>query len=76
MNKYEVGKLETGMQVMVGGQVGVVTGVHEPEWIDHKTKAFRKELQGADVRFSGDEGCRGYVWAEDITILSNEPRSV
>ncbi len=53
MTKYDVGKLKVGDRVKVIDDYGVVTNVHEPEWIDHKTRAFRKEFQSADIRFEG-----------------------
>lgn len=51
LNKSDVGVLKRGVRVKVGGRCGSVFNAHEPEWIDHKTRAFRKELQGADISF-------------------------
>jgi hypothetical protein len=54
LTRYDVGKLKPGDSVTVDGKRGVVTSTHEPEWIDHKTKAFRKVLQSADILFEGE----------------------
>ena len=43
MNKHDVGVLKKGDTVFVGGLPATVVSTHEPEWIDHRTKAFRKD---------------------------------
>jgi hypothetical protein len=58
MTKYDVGKLNRHDRVIADGRIGTVTSVHEPEWIDHKTRGFRKELQGADIEFDHELGGR------------------
>jgi hypothetical protein len=69
MTRYDIGKLNYGDRVTVDGKSGTVTSPHEPEWIDHKTRAFRKEFQGADIQFDGELGCSVYIHADSITIL-------
>ena len=53
MKDFDVGKLKFRDRVYVKGKLGTVISVHEPEWIDHKTKAFCKVLQGATARKVG-----------------------
>ena len=65
MNKFQVGVLQRGDSVTVSGRKAIVVSPHEPEWIDHETRAFRKELQGADVKF--EDGQYAYVHAVDLT---------
>ena len=65
MNKFQVGVLQRGDSVTVAGRKAIVVSPHEPEWIDHKTRAFCKELQGADVKF--EDGQCVYVHAADLT---------
>lgn len=69
LNKSDVGVLKRGVRVKVGGRCGSVFNAHEPEWIDHKTRAFRKELQGADISFDDECGFR-YVHANEISLES------
>jgi hypothetical protein len=69
MTKHDVGKLNSGDRVTVGGKLGTVTSPHEPEWIDHKTQAFRKELRGADIQFDGETGSSVYIHADSIAII-------
>ncbi|MDI1301994.1 MAG: hypothetical protein PSX71_08825 [bacterium] len=64
MNKSDVGVLNRGDAVIVDGSAGIVVSVHEPEWVNNKTRAFCKELQGADIKF--DDGRYGYVFADKI----------
>ena len=64
MDKFSVGVLSRGDRVLVNGSPAVVVSAHEPEWIDHKTRAFRKEFQGADVRLA--DGQQVYVHAKEI----------
>ncbi len=77
MTRHDVGKLKGGDRVKVGDKLGTVVIPHEPEWIDHKlmrahhTRAFRKELQGADVQFDGEPGCSYYIHAASIHLLEN-----
>lgn len=61
---------------MVGGKLGTVTSPHEPEWIDQKTKAFRKEFQGADIQFYGEPGYSVYIHADSITILEADAEPI
>jgi len=72
MTRHDVGKLKGGDRVKVGDKLGTVVSPHEPEWIDHKTRAFRKELQGADVQFDGEPGCSYYIHAASIHLLEND----
>ena len=65
MTRYDVGKLNCGDRVIVENELGTVINPHEPEWIDHRTKAFKKEFQGADIRFDG-ENRSVYIHAEKI----------
>ena len=65
MNKHDTGKLKRGMKVSVKGVEGVVCSVHEPEWVCHKTNAYCKEFQGADIRI---EGQISYIHAKDIQL--------
>lgn len=65
MDKFQVGVLKRGDSVVAAGRKATVVSPHEPEWIDHKTRAFRKELQGADVKF--EDGQYAYVHAGDLT---------
>ena len=68
MTKYDVGKLKVRDRVTVDGKPGMVVSVHEPEWIDHKTRAFCKEFQGANIRMDG--GVRSeYVHAPRIELI-------
>lgn len=56
LNKACVGMLDHGNRVFVCGYgKGTVKKVYEPEWIDHKTKCFRKELQSAVVQLDSGE---------------------
>lgn len=64
MNKYDVGKLKIGMEVIADGKKGIVCDVHEPEWRCHKTKINKKEFQGADIRVDGQSH---YYHADKIT---------
>ena len=65
MTKYDIGILKSGDRVRVNGREGVVTNIHEPEWIDHRTRAFKKEFQSADIRFE-DEKYAVSIPAKDI----------
>jgi hypothetical protein len=76
MTRYDVGKLNRGDRVTVGGKLGTVTSPHEPEWIDNKTKEFRKEFQGADIQFDGEPGHSVYIHADSITILEANVRAL
>lgn len=76
MTRYDVGKLNRGDRVTVGGKLGTVTRPHEPEWIDHKTRAFRKEFQGADIQFDGEPGYSVYIHAASITILEANAKHI
>jgi hypothetical protein len=49
LTRYDVGKLKPGMRVTAAGKLGTVRNVHEPSWVDHRTRAFRQELQSADI---------------------------
>ena len=69
MTKYDVGILKQGDLVRVKGRAGVVSSPHEPEWIEHRTKAFKKELQGADIHFDGEHGST-YIHAADIELVT------
>ena len=74
MTRHDVGKLNSRDRVRVGDKLGTVVSPHEPEWIDHKTRAFRKEFQGADIQFDGEPGCAYYIHAASIEILEeNSP---
>lgn len=64
MNRHDVGVLKKGDTVFVGGLPATVVSTHEPEWIDHRTKAFRKEFQGADLKLSS--GVYAYTHAAQI----------
>ena len=50
LTSYDVGLLEIGMRVSASGQHGTVRRVHEPSWVDHKTRAFKQKLASADVQ--------------------------
>lgn len=67
MTKYDVGKLKRGDRVVVDSKMGTVVSPHEPEWIDHKTRAFRKEFQGADIQFDGELHST-YIHADRIEL--------
>ena len=69
MTKYDVGKLKRHDRVIADGRIGTVTSVHEPEWIDHKTRGLRKEFQGADIEFDHELGRSVYIHADGISIL-------
>jgi hypothetical protein len=69
MTKYDLGKLKRHDRVIADGRIGTVTSVHEPEWIDHKTRGFRKEFQGADIEFDHELGRSVYIHADGISIL-------
>jgi len=71
MTKYDVGKLKRGDRVVVDGKTGTVLSPHEPEWVDHKTRAFRKELQGADIQFD-QEWRSTYIHADRIELPNNQ----
>lgn len=68
MNKHDVGVLNYGDQVIASGRQGKVASVHEPRWIDHKTKQQMHEFQGADIVFANGE--RVYVHADKLTRVS------
>lgn len=38
----------------VNGRRGGGVSPHEPQWVEHRTLAFKKVLQGADIHFDGD----------------------
>jgi hypothetical protein len=57
--------IKEGDRVIVHGRTGIVISVHEPTWIDHQTRAFRKVFQGADICFDG-ETHSGYFHAAHI----------
>ena len=65
MTKHDVGVLQCGDQVIASGRQGKVASVHEPRWIDHKTKQQMHEFQGADVVFA--DGDIAYCHADKIT---------
>lgn len=69
MTKYDVGVLKQGDRVRVKGRDGVVSSPHEPEWIEHRTNAFKKELQGASIRFDGEHWST-YIHAADIELVT------
>ena len=69
MNKNEVGVLKRGDTVLVKGKKGIACSVHEPEWVDHKTRSNQIEFQGADIRL---DGRNSYFHAEDIEPLVNQ----
>jgi hypothetical protein len=69
MTKYDVGILKPGDRVRAKGRDGVVVSPHELEWIDHRTRASRKEFQGADIRFD-KERWSTYIHAADIEFNS------
>lgn len=64
MDKHDIGVLSCGDRVFINGSPATVVSPHEPEWIDHRTRAFRKEFKGADVRL--DSGQYFYAHAKDI----------
>jgi len=68
MNKHDVGVLKRGDSVITNGRPAIVVSPHEPEWIDHKTRQFRKEFQGADLRL--DDGRCAYIHAANIEPVS------
>jgi hypothetical protein len=68
MNKSDVGVLNRGDTVLVHGIKGIVCSVHEPEWINHKTRSKQVEFQGADIRVNGRSS---YFHAADIEVLVN-----
>lgn len=71
LNKACVGMLNRGDRVFVCGYgKGIVISPHEPEWIDHKTKCFKKELQGADIKL--DLGQCSYFHCNQIIKLEKE----
>lgn len=70
LNANDVGVLKRNTRVKVGDRYGLVFNAHEPQWIDHKTKAFRKELQGADIAFDDEKSGLRYVHANEISIVS------
>ena len=71
MKTTDIGKLKRNDRVEVGGKPGTVTGVHEPQWIDHKTLAKMQVLQGAYVLFDGDNRMAEYVHCDKILLLPN-----
>ncbi len=70
MTKYDIGKLSHRDRVSVNGRKGTVVSVHEPQWIDHKTRAQQHVLQGADIAFDDEPEITRYIHCEDI-ILAN-----
>jgi hypothetical protein len=50
----EIGVLNCGDLVTVNGRRGGGVSPHEPQWVEHRTLAFKKVLQGADIHFDGD----------------------
>ena len=67
MTKYDVGVLSRGDQVLASGRLGKIASVHEPKWVDHKTKRHMHEFQGADVTF--DDGVSTYFHAKDLKVF-------
>ena len=76
LNRHDVGLLKIGMRVSASGQHGTVRRVHEPSWVDHKTRVFMKELASVTVQLDGEIPYENGVIAwrsfpcEDIFILS------
>jgi hypothetical protein len=64
----DIGKLKRGDRVKVGNRFGTVIDPHEPQWIDHKTKAQMHVLQGADIRFDDDHS-NTYIHCAEIEII-------
>lgn len=71
LTKYDIGKLKHGVRVKVGDRTGTVVSEHEPQWRDHKTRAWMHELQGADIAFDDDPGSSCYIHCGEIEILAN-----
>lgn len=70
LSKHDVGLLCHGSRVRVGARLATVVSPHEPQWIDHNTKAFTKVLQGADVGFDDEPTPLGvYVHVADMVLL-------
>lgn len=69
LSSTDVGLLKRGVRVKVGEKFGTIYDAHEPEWIDHKTKAFRKELQGASISFDGETRGFTYVHISEICLV-------
>lgn len=65
----DVGLLKRGVRVKVGKKLGAVYDAHEPEWIDYKTKAFKKELRGASILFDGETRGLTYVDIGKIDLV-------
>jgi len=68
MKNSDIGVLSRGDTVLVLGIKGIVCSVHEPEWVDHKTRSHQIEFQGADIRV---DGRNSYFHAADIEPLNN-----
>jgi len=66
MNELDVDILQRGVRIEVNGRIATVINPHHPQWIDHKTRVFKRVFQGADVRF--EDGQCAYVHARDICI--------
>jgi hypothetical protein len=77
MTKYDVGVLSRGDQVLASGRLGKIASVHEPKWVDHKTKRHMHEFHGADVTFN--DGGATYFHAKDLNVFgtttTNRPPS-
>lgn len=71
LTKYDIGKLKRGVRVKAGERNGTVVSEHESQWRDHKTRAWRHELQGADIAFDDEPGCSRYIHCDQIEILAN-----
>ena len=66
MKTTETGKLKRCDKVRVNGRIGTVTGVHEPKWIDHRTRANMHVLQGAMIAFEDKPYPPTYVHCDKI----------
>jgi len=69
MNKHDIGKLTQGMRVNVEGKIGTVVSVHEPQWVDHKTRTFQHVLQGADIVLDAEPEHAKYFQCAHIDII-------
>ena len=75
MKTTETGKLKRCDKVRVNGRIGTVTGVHEPKWIDHRTRANMHVLQGAMIAFEDKTSGKSLFaltkgsWKQDEPVL-------
>jgi hypothetical protein len=78
LTENDIGILRPGMAVEALGRKGIVRNVHEPSWVDHRTKRFCKVLQSADVVFDEEPAySNGVVPAisvgfDEIEIIVNK----